>query len=188
MQNKWKVFCDMDGVLADFLGSVYEAHNRPTPYDNPEAYGKWDTEKLWGISVADFWKPVDDLGISFWSNLKKTPEADEIVDLLCSRVGEENVAFLTAPHTSPACIPGKYEWLKKNYPIFSKRVIFGSAKEFLAGPNRVLVDDRDKNLTDFNNAGGRSIAVPRLWNSYWRSADQVVETIKTQLDHYGVQN
>ncbi len=186
--TKWKVFCDMDGVLADFQIASFEANGLPDPYTTPESMGCFDIEALWGITPKEFWEPIDRLGVSFWANLKKMPEADELIELLDRRVGLDNVALLTAPHTSPACIPGKYKWIEKNYPIFSKRIIFGSAKEFLAGPNRVLVDDRDKNLQDFHNAGGTSIVVPRLWNKAWREAGNVIETIKSQLDEFEVQN
>ncbi len=185
---KWQVLCDMDGVVADFQNAAFLANGLPDPYTTPESMGCFDIEKLWGITAKEFWEPIDALGLKFWANLPKMPEADQIIDLLDKRVGIDNVAFLTAPHTSPYCIPGKYLWLEKNYPTLSKRVIFGSAKEFMAAPKRVLLDDRDKNLQAYHNAGGVSVLVPRLWNKGWREAGSVIETIKSQLDEFEVYN
>ena len=50
-------FLDMDGVIADFVGGICHAHNRPYPYDEPAALGVWDIEKLWSMSAAEFCSP-----------------------------------------------------------------------------------------------------------------------------------
>lgn len=159
-----KILIDMDGVIADFVGAAHEVHDRGGTFTDPANRGIFEIETIWGISQKEFWKPIDKTE-GFWENLQKTPEADHIVELAESLVGAKNVAILTAPHSSPACIPGKYTWLNKHYPQFRKRIIFGTAKEFLAGPERLLFDDRDKNIEAFNAAGGHGILVPRLWNA-----------------------
>ena len=43
-------FLDMDGVLADFVDGVCQAHDRAFPYDDPSNYGHFDIEPLWGMS------------------------------------------------------------------------------------------------------------------------------------------
>jgi 5'(3')-deoxyribonucleotidase len=154
----------MDGVLADFMGACCSAHNRPDPYLLDSSKGIWETEKVWGISEREFWKPIDALGIGFWDGILKTPEADRIVNLVVDAFGEDNIAILTAPSTDPGCVPGKMAWIKRHYPQFKKRIIFGHAKEFLSAPYRVLIDDRDKNVENFRAAGGLAILVPRPWN------------------------
>ena len=169
-----KVFVDMDGVIADFVGGVIAAHKRSV-YDDPAHYGKFDIEKIWGIKVEEFWEPLD--SYEFWRGLAKTPEADRIVYIVTKKFGAENVAILTAPSESRFCVPGKRDWIAEHYPVFKNRMIFGSAKEFLAGPDRVLIDDRDKNAEVFEAAGGVSVLVPRLWNKrhpWARLASEVV--------------
>lgn len=156
----------MDGVLADFIGALSIAQCKPNPYTDPAirgaALGCWDTDKLWGISVKEFWAPSNTY--EFWDTINKTPEADDIVDLVYRLVGEENVAMLTAPSTFEGCIPAKRAWIRRHYGDLSKRMIFTLSKEFLATPTNILIDDRDKNVDDYYRAGGPAILVPRLWN------------------------
>lgn len=153
---------DMDGVIADFVGAISLAHNRPNPYLKPEAQGIWDMELLWGISAAEFYRPSDCR--EFWVSMPKTPEADQIVELALASFGLANTAILTAPSSFEGCIPGKRAWIERYYPTLKSQMIFGSAKEFLAGPNRWLLDDRDKNVDAFQKAGGHGVLVPRPWN------------------------
>lgn len=180
--NELKCFLDMDGVLANFLGAACKVHNRPLPYVlDPTCRGVFDIETIWGMTNDEFWKPIDQLGISFWNGLEKTGEADEIVDLLTNRFGVSNVCLLTAPSDDPSCVIGKKLWINKHYPQFKKRVLFTTAKEFLAGPTRVLVDDSDSNIEKFFADGGYAIRVPRLWNKDHSKHLVVMQSIRRQL-------
>ncbi len=176
---------DMDGVIADFMGHLCWYHNRPSPYENPAAYGIWDTETLWGITVEEFWEPIKKDSLTFWKTIPKTKEADALVKLVSETFGEENVAILTAPSDDSGAVPGKRSWIRKHYPQFQKRIIFGSAKEFLAAPYRVLIDDRDKNISQFEDAGGEGVLVPRFWNRAWHYADEsekITKMVSGQLE------
>lgn len=186
MSKPWLVFCDMDGVIADFVSAAIEYHGLPDPYTRPENLGTFEIEQLWGITERAFWGPLG--GKDFWHDLKKTPEADEIIDLLTARVGVENICIATAPSESVWSIPGKKAWIKRNYPQFSRSILFGGSKHFLAGDKKVLVDDRDKNLIAFNREGGTSVVVPRAWNRAYLERETVMESIKAQLDQYEVRN
>lgn len=168
-------FLDMDGVLADFLGSVARLHGRQLPYDRPESRGVWNTEKLWGITAEEFWAPCD--GPTFWDDLEKTEEADKLVSAVCQQFGEDNVAFLTAPSQSPHCVPGKRRWIERYYPRLKKNIIYGSAKKFLAAPNRLLIDDRDENVDNYISAGGPAILMPRMWNRRWERAHESLDVV-----------
>ena len=152
----------MDGVLADFVGGCLRAHGRPSPYTDPVNLGIFEIEKIWGMSAEEFWKPCD--GPRFWDDLDKTPEADKIVQLVTRRLGTNNVAILTSPSMSPYCVPGKRRWMRRYFPQLAENMIFTSAKKFLAHPNAVLIDDRDDNIWDFLEFGGRAVTVPRPWN------------------------
>lgn len=173
---------DMDGVIADFMGQLCKYHDRPSPYLDPANYGIWDTETLWGITVDEFWAPIKEDSWHFWKTIPKTLEADYIVREAEYAFGTENVAILTASSDDEGSVPGKRAWMRKNYPQFEKRMIFGSAKEFLAAPNRTLIDDRDKNVDAFRSAGGKAILVPRLWNRQHKYADQAFATVYDQLE------
>lgn len=166
-----KCFIDMDGVLANFVGAACRVHNRPWPYDDPKNLGRFEIEPAWGISPREFWKPIDAAGIGFWENLEKTEFADRLIRFATSIYGLDNLCILTSPSDDPACVPGKRAWMRMNYPLLSKNMLFGSAKQFLAGPDRVLIDDRDKNLEDFQMYGGFGVLVPQPWNRGHSSKD-----------------
>ena len=179
-----KLFLDMDGVLADFVTGACLAHNRPSPYLDPEALGIFDMEKLWGISVNEFWRTID-AKVDFWDTLQKTPEADALVAAALSMFSIDNIAVLTAPSMDPTCVPGKRRWMQKHYPQLAKRMIFASAgaKQFLAGPSYILSDDRDKNISQFKLAGGVGILMPRLWNAgYGRAHHSLDDTLDILLE------
>ena len=178
-----KCFLDMDGVIADFMSSLCAAHGKPSPYVDPVNKGKFDTEKLWGISDTEFWAPVAKNSLEFWETIQKTPEADEIVKLAVLEFGIENVAILTAPSKDPGSVPGKRYWIERHYPAFRKRMIFttASAKCFVAGPRKVLIDDKDSNVDEFDEHGGTGILVPRPWNAEHMLERDLVEVIKDQI-------
>lgn len=174
-----KVFLDMDGVLADFVGGASEAHNRLSPYLNDQGIGVWDMEKLWGITSAEFWKPTNNF--DFWFNLEKTLEADAIVQLAIDAVGVKNVAILTSPSLDPCCVPAKRAWVEKCYPQLAKTMIFSWGKGMIGGPQRILIDDRDRNIDDWEEAGGYGILVPRPWNVAHEESDIALLTIQAEL-------
>lgn len=178
-----RCFLDMDGVIADFMGSLLKAHGRPDPYAIPENLGKFDTEKLWGISDKEFWAPVAENSLEFWQTIPKTKEADEIVRVVTEEFGEENIAILTAPSKDHGSVPGKRAWIKKRYPQFYKRMIFATAgtKQFLAGPGKFLVDDKDSNFLEFNRAGGNGVLVPRPWNCQHMYQGIILELVSMEI-------
>lgn len=169
----------MDGVIADFVTGVCLAHNRPSPYLDIKSRGIFDMEKLWGISIEEFWKPTRFEG--FWKNLPKTEDADEIVEMVLNKFGK-NVSILTAPSEDPNCLSEKKIWMQKHFPDLASKMIFCSAnrKQLLAGPKRFLVDDRDKNIEEFEKAGGTGLTVPRLWNHLHRLSDSSMSWLKLQ--------
>lgn len=179
-----KLFLDMDGVLADFVGSISKAHNKPSPYTDPStigiSLGLFDIEKIWGITIKQLFEPSNNY--DFWHKMDKTPEADELVKAAFKAVGSDNVAILTAPSISEWCVPGKRAWVRRHYPELVNKIIYGSAKEFLSGPDKILIDDRDKNIDAFNQAGGRGILIPRLWNKDHELADKALSITLERLD------
>ena len=174
-----KCFLDLDGVLADFVGGVCKAHNR-TCYDKPEHLGEFSLEKCWGISAEAFWRPTNNW--DFWFNLEKTPEANAIVELAFSSFGEKNVAILTSPSLDHSCVPAKRAWMEKHYPSLAKGMIFSWGKGVIGGPERVLVDDRDRNVEDWNEAGGCGILVPRPWNKYHLYSHMAFRFVKEEIE------
>lgn len=182
MKPKLQCLLDMDGVLFDFMSALCVAHNRPSPYENEANFGVWDTEKLWGITVEQFWEPIQKDSLAFWEGIPLTPEAKQIVEFMEEKFGRDNIAILTAPSDDPGAVPGKRISMRRHFPQFEKKMIFGSAKQFLSAPYRFLVDDRDKNCDEFEAAGGHSIQVPRPWNRMHKYREHVLPAIQAQYD------
>lgn len=185
-----KVFIDLDGVLADFEKGVFEIHDIDFDYDD-WPLGEWDMQKILGMSDEEFWI-MDE---HWWAELNKTPEFDEIMNLVEGEFGRENICLLSSPTEDPTCIYGKAMWIQKNLPYYAeKRQYFlGAQKYFAAAPDALLIDDSDDNVDKFEaawgNQGGKTILVPRIWNSNHTWRDRIVEYLKWQIDvHTGKVN
>lgn len=178
-----KCFLDMDGVIADFVGAIHKAHGREYCYADPSVRGQFEINPIWGISASEFWSKDS---FEFWADIEPTTEASEIVSVLEEAFTTENVCLLTSPSLGVGSISGKRSWVAQHFPQFSNRMIFTSAKQFLAGPERLLVDDRDQNVADFRRHGGRAILVPRHWNSMHAQSDFVGQYISAGV--WGVQH
>lgn len=177
-------FVDMDGVLVDFMGGILSLHSHTTQeiYKGEEEYGEWYVEKLLGVTPTEFWAPLNAKDSkSFWSTLKPLPECFRLINILEGRFGRDNIALLTSPSQDSGCIPGKKEWVRRFLPLYTSSMIFTSAKQFLGGPNRFLLDDKPSNLEGFRKFGGKGILIPRLWNSGWMEVDEVVEIVEMSI-------
>lgn len=156
------IFLDMDGVLADFVGAICKAHGRPDPYLDKANLGVFWFDKIWGMSQKDFFEPC---GFEFWKGLEATKESSAIIQWAVTHAGTANVALLTSPSQNHGCVEGKRAWVKDLIPSLASNLIFTSAKQFLSGPDRYLVDDADHNVDGWRKAGGKAILWPRPWNS-----------------------
>lgn len=181
MSHIIQVLLDQDGIIADFVGQSCVTLKRDYPYTTLESMGCWEIEKLFGMTARAFWANID-FSEEFWSMMPKTPEADELVALAGNLVGMDNVGIATAAHLTPNVILGKRKWIARNYPQFRDRVIIGRAKEFMAGPHRLLIDDKDSNVQKFREAGGHAILVPRHWNSAHADAHAALTRVKWELE------
>jgi 5'(3')-deoxyribonucleotidase len=167
-----KAILDMDGVLVDFVNGSLRHHGLTL---DPYPVGKWNFVLDLDITEKEFFQS---LGKSFWEHLDWMPDGKEILAMVLRNFRPEDVCLLTSPCDTEGCIDGKRAWIAKHMPDFSRRVLFGSAKEFVAGPQRILIDDSDSNCEKFVKAGGNSVLVPRIWNKdhgHPASAVQAVE-------------
>lgn len=155
-----KVFCDLDGVLADFVAAVEEQYGITVD--------SWDfMSKIPGRTPAQFW---DTCSESFWAGLNWTPDGKDILKILEDRFKPQNICLLSSPCATPGCMEGKKRWIDKNLPDYKRRFLMGPAKDFCAGPNKLLVDDYDENIRRFVLNGGLGITIPRKWNSLGEKA------------------
>ena len=146
-----RIFLDVDGVLADFVGGVLRAFPLPhEPHNTP-----------WDFIPDDVWPRLD---AAFWAGLDVLPDARALVEL-CQQRGE--LYLLTAlPRTNRTeAVEGKLKWVGQHFPQLANRTILCvGGKASWATADAVLIDDHDGNVDAFRAAGGNAILVPRSWN------------------------
>ena len=161
----------MDQVLTNFNKAVCERFDLPYP---PKIY--------------NFFEPIrsavnDICTIDFWTELEWMPDGRDILKAVTEKF---NIIYiLTSTMPNPESFTGKMMWMHKHLPAYSNYTIpipFGVPKSLFAGPDTLLIDDRDKNIDEFREAGGQGILVPRPWNRDYGMARYTVEVVKECLE------
>ena len=92
-------------------------------------------------------------------------DGQEIEEIVRRKFGLGNIYLVTLSMPNLEAWSGKAAWVNKHLSFYNTRLIITTAsKLLLAGPNTLLIDDRDKNVEEFRKAGGQAILVPRPWN------------------------
>jgi hypothetical protein len=152
------IYCDMDGVIADFDKGIMQLSNgkAPSEFDkegNPQ--GMWDLIR--GQS---------DKGIEFWATLPKIePDADMLWKFINSLGYTVKILSSTGSRESKSNSAdiGKRTWLStKLIPVPQEENIIlvdssDAKRQYAAGPNHILIDDLPKNISQWRSAGGVAI-------------------------------
>lgn len=141
MENqKYKIYCDLDGVLIDFAKGYKDltGHELDGEHRN-------DT---------DFWDPINKAGYDFWINLEWIePDGHTLWDF----IAPYKPIILSAPSRQNESRVAKHDWVKRELP--GTELILRSAKhkKDFAEPNAILIDDRKDNVDGWIEAGGIGI-------------------------------
>jgi len=137
----YTIYCDMDGVLVDFEKGYKELTN-----SSPSR--TFDGK-------ASFWEPISKAGAQWWANLDWMPDGQE----LWRYIKKYKPNILSAPSQDPSSKIGKEAWLKMNLQnSFKKAYFYNRAnKQLFAEPNRILIDDMQKTIDEWNAKGGIGI-------------------------------
>lgn len=164
-----KIFLDMDGVIMDFVGGIFKWYQ--TEGLTHEDITGWNkivtlTCEAKGMTKSEFWKGLTD---EFWEGLEFLPWAEDLIALL----EPYKPVLLTSPGSHGA--GGKQAAIRKGLKQFWRddRYLIGPAKSYVAHPEAVLIDDSEKNVDAFSEAGGRAILFPQPWNRFGSSRDPV---------------
>ena len=134
--TEFKIFCDMDGVLSDF-----DTHAKAKDKFDEKGQLKWD-----------------ELDYDWWSTMPAYKGAKEF-DAELQKLGRTRK--LSAPILNVGCFRGKAEWIKNfrgsSYGLLDLILARAEDKNLLARPNHILVDDRQKNIDQWVEAGGIGI-------------------------------
>lgn len=134
-----KIFVDLDNTLTDFSKQL------------ADLLGK-KLDRTWDFgNDHKVWKKIDEAGEKFWSEMKWMPDGKELWDA----VKEYKPTILTAPSRHQSSKTGKKAWLKENLPDVP--YIIEEKKYKYADKDAILIDDRDKNIKEWKEAGGIAI-------------------------------
>lgn len=142
-----RIYCDMDGVLADFMVAAKKATGTTFTHDQSDEH--WETIRNTR---------------NFWSNMPWTRDGKQ----LWNYIRQYNPHILSAyTIEDPNCKPGKRRWLRKNLGYTQNFMINlvrrREKKNFAMRGNdnkrqpAILIDDYPKNVDQFRNAGGIGI-------------------------------
>jgi|TARA_Y100000817_G_scaffold120177_1_gene94152 hypothetical protein len=143
-----KLYCDMDGVLADFKKGAEKATGVPiSQWMNLTKRDKWNPIR----NDSKFWETLPWMsdGKQLWNYIKKHSP-----DILSAYV-DKNV--------DPNCIPGKTKWCRSQLGLSGRRVnlVKRSQKQNYAQTGyrspAVLIDDYKPNTDGFTARGGIGI-------------------------------
>lgn len=143
-EQKYQIFCDMDGVIADFEKRFKELN--PERLSASQYQNKYGTEKFWNLidveNKVKFWVGIDWMsdGKQLWDYISKyTPK------------------LLSAPSRNPASRLGKRLWVKNNLPGVELILASADKKKNYSKGNRILIDDRPDNINEWVYEGGIGI-------------------------------
>lgn len=167
------VFLDLDGVIVNFNKAVCEEFDLPYP---PQVYHFF----------PEIRSQVDDFcDRAFWQNLEWMDDGHNILKTITDRFEPEKIYLLTKMMPNTETASGKMMWIKDNLPSYSDRVILmtlGVLKSLLARSDALLIEDCDKYVDEFREAGGKAILINRPWNCGHLNADRTVQMLQKFLE------
>jgi hypothetical protein len=181
------VLFDMDDVTVEWRGEAIKLAGG----DAESAFDHWiagSTAHQLGLSDAALWDIIRSTP-DWWANLPKTAWFDELADYVES-LGLDWY-FCTSPPRPKAdnrAVSQKMNWADKHGYDSQKKVIIAHDKWLLAGPDRILIDDKDSNCVDFRRKGGNAIIMPQPWNSKSHLTDIRISYVKECLETYFYQH
>ena len=135
--SPYKIYCDMDGVLCDFLKQW-------------KKFYKVDAKDSKKLDRSEFETMLNSTSFEFWATMEWMPGSKRMWDI----ISKHGVTILSSPADSADCIAGKKAWIQKNMPgtpsIFEKSY----DKQKYAAPDAILIDDYKRNIDQWKAKGG----------------------------------
>jgi hypothetical protein len=139
-----QIYCDMDGVLCDFIKGANAAVNGL--FVTAERGTRWDK--------------IAEKGAKFWADLEWMPDSKKLYQF----IARYNPKILSAysPKMASGSKKGKMQWLQKNTRIKRSDInlVLRDQKRKFAQTNdkpNILIDDYIKNVREWESAGGIGI-------------------------------
>ena len=147
--SKTKVYLDMDGVLADFF----------TEYAKVAGIESGNYKEIPPAKTDPTLQKI--VGTDFFARLPKTTSADQIVTMSMKLFGSYSICSSPLRGDHEGSEKWKKVWIQKhlNPPPFEIIITANKAKfaKQADGTPNILIDDREKNIASWENAGGIGI-------------------------------
>ena len=140
---KYKIYCDMDGVLVNFN----KRFNKLTS-SNPTQYREEN-------GIDKFWEVIDNEGVGFWVGIEWMDDGKILWEYLKSNF--KDVELLSSPSRAENSRLGKRLWVRNHKLGVKLNLEYSRSKHKYAAPNHVLIDDREDIIKDWESKGGIGI-------------------------------
>ena len=137
---QYTIYCDMDGVLVDFDRGYQELTGMTT-------------QQADAIGADTFWEPLTKAGAKWWITLNWMSDGKQ----LWNYIKKYTPILLSAPSQQESSRLGKRVWVKRELPDVKLILRPASQKQQYASPTSILIDDRQKNIDQWEAAGGIGI-------------------------------
>ena len=147
------IYLDMDGVLADFDRGVNElcgmrASSQAGRDDDPD----YD-DRMWAAI-----RKVD----HFYDKLELMPGAKELFDRLRGKYGDRVEILTGIPRKERGIVTAAEDKIAWTRRLLSEDVIIHTVsrkekQDYCKGPEDILIDDREKTIREWREAGGTGI-------------------------------
>ena len=163
-KKQYQIYCDMDGVLVDFVAGTVKYITKQLQAgeaeDLKEKIGRdYVTEEDIHMTSPNRNKDVRDYmynelknNAEFWENLPWMPDGKKLWDF----ISQFNPYILTAPMGYGSEI-GKQAWIDKNLQPAPSKVFMSHDKFKWSGLDQILIDDFTKNTVPWKEAEGIAI-------------------------------
>src|ERR1035437_6772929 len=151
----------MDGVLVDFdhkAEAIFPQFKEMEDYFHRGIGDKKDYNKQYTALVFKIMRTKN-----FWLDLPWMHDGRQLYEYVKTHFHPDQVAVLTAPmNQDTRCEPEKREWVSRNlHTIPQSQVFVDLSKENyvgkIPGKLQILVDDRERNIVKWREAGGIGI-------------------------------
>ena len=139
-KQKYKLYVDLDGVLADFVKGFKDITG-----EDPDTFKKTRSEK-------ELWAAINS-NKTFFADLDMMSDAQELWNAL----KKFNPTILTTTSRLPRSVEQKKQWVKEHLGKDVNVITVPGTKEEYAAANAILIDDMDKNLIPWKEEGGIGI-------------------------------
>jgi hypothetical protein len=158
------IYCDLDGVLVDFVKRAqelvpeFQSDSHPVDKETKKLHNK-----LWKIVGGRAKR-----GEMFWGEMDPLPDAFE----LWNYIGQYEPKILSATGSVGNAVQEKHQWVKDHLgdEVIVHLVQKAADKAQFATPTRILIDDKMKAITPWLEAGGIGV--------FHTSAEDTIKQLK----------